>query len=169
MLIYFLVIIAIFTLLIFSVNNAQQHWRYFASNEFAQEREVYTKKVYALFENYRQTENNVTAISIINSNCLCSQYFKAMQSSLSAYAVANVTLDLAHDKLTPAQLVLIPSTPALLVLSKDYQHISYLGPHNNGYVCGEGTAMLDVVLSQLNTGINPQYLLLDHYGCFCPV
>ena len=62
---------------------------------------------------------------------------------------------------------LVPATPALLMFSQQFDSISYIGPHTDGLICGQGANNQRLVLNNLNNGFNPEFINYGGKGCFC--
>lgn len=61
----------------------------------------------------------------------------------------------------------MPASPAATVHKPKLTSVSYLGPHNSGSYCGQGTSYIDIVMSNLRSGFDPQFVNVNESGCFC--
>ncbi len=61
----------------------------------------------------------------------------------------------------------IASSPATLIIGKEFDDVAYFGPHNDGTVCGQGKGYVPLVINNLQNGFNPEFMNTEAVGCFC--
>jgi hypothetical protein len=127
----------------------------------------------------------IQVVHFLDPNCPCYKFAKKYVTQLiksSTETVShNVYLksndphwfenDIATTVLTSIQNSLfstsIASSPATLIIGKEFDNVAYFGPHNDGAVCGQGKGYVPLVINNLQHGFNPEFMNTEAVGCFC--
>ncbi|MEW9797948.1 DUF6436 domain-containing protein [Alteromonas sp. CYL-A6] len=100
-------------------------------------------------------------------SCFCNTLTEPHQTQLAStlseqgYQLSVVDIDSA-----PALASLIPSTPAVAVVSQTGE-LRYLGPYATGYGCFTGKTLVDTIARYASLTLPGAVINADAEGCFC--
>lgn len=104
-------------------------------------------------------------IHFTSANCGCSEYSEAHKLSINELAKQD-EFNVLNIKLSSDESMLIPSTPAILIVNKRNKLI-YLGPYSAGLACSETNGYVELVLNNNAKGYSSELIINDLEGCYC--
>lgn len=133
----------------------------------SQSGEHLSKLYLGLKHQIKEENSSIVAITLVNKNCRCNRFLSRAVEQIEQTGTVHKIVDIAQLQGLFDVSSLIPSTPALLVLSKEFKTASYYGPHNDGLMCGQGESLLPMVKSNLLNNFNPEWVNSGSTGCYC--
>lgn len=106
-----------------------------------------------------------TIIHFTSPNCSCSQYSEDHKRTINKQA-AQEGFNVINVNLPVHLSTLIPSTPAILIVSKT-QQLLYLGPYSIGLACSQSNGYVETVLQNYAKGYDTDLIINDAEGCYC--
>lgn len=117
-----------------------------------------------LLQEHQQSQ---LAITFYQQDCGCNRYLSKELKRVERAGIATLTLEVNDPRLSAKVKSLITETPALVVITKDFNSASYMGPHTDSFSCGLGNSTLPPIVNNLKQGVNSRYLNLGNVGCYC--
>ena len=140
----------------------------FAASLFSAQPKQYLQSLYsqvASLVNYQQSD--IWAVTFYRSGCRCNRGLNTELDRVKSTGAATLEINIDNTTIPDSLKVLIPSTPALVVVSKQHRLASYFGPHSDAAVCGKGNSMMPPVVKNLQKGFNPAFMNVGNMGCYC--